>query len=233
MPTFFEENRGTVTPTQTAQGVLIRVTGTPNRTYTLERASGVSGPWQPLTNLVTSAGGTVDYEDTPPGSTALYRTKSAFTPAIYVDHKRCIGCNACSLACKQENNFEHSPAVVANTGKYVALGERWNEVYHYEDGTYPVVNAQVFALTKIGCTMCGHRFAAGLLPACVITCMGVTREFGDYNALRAKYPNAKRMDAGLHRSVLYGNPGGEPQWEKNPPPPSGYIPANDCRQCHH
>ena len=24
-------------------------------------------------------------------------------PAIYVDRARCIGCNACSLACKQEN----------------------------------------------------------------------------------------------------------------------------------
>ena len=233
MLNLLDENRGMVTPTKTAQGILIRVTGTPNRTYTLQRAAGVSGPWQTVTNLVTSASGTVDYEDTTPASNAFYRSRSAFTPAIYVDHKRCIGCNACSLACKQENNFENSPAVVANTGKYVGLGVRWNEVYQYEDGTYPSVNAQVFALTKTGCVMCGHRWAAGVLPACVITCMGVTREFGDYNALRAKYPSAKRMDEGLHRSVLYGNPGGEPQWEKNPPPPSGYIPANDCRQCHH
>ena len=39
-------------------------------------------------------------------------------PAIYIDLRRCIGCNACSLACKQENN--------------VSIGERWNEVYGIE-----------------------------------------------------------------------------------------------------
>jgi len=240
MLNLLDENRGMVTPTKTAQGMLIRVTGTPNRTYTLERASGASGPWQTLTNLVTSPDGTVDYEDTTSASGAFYRTTSsptsaaaaAFTPAIYVDYKRCIGCNACSLACKQENNFENSPAVVANTGKYVGLGQRWNEVYHYEDGTYPAVNAQVFALTFEQCTMCAHRLAVGQLPACVITCMGITREFGDYNALRLKYPDSYHMGDGLHQKVRYGNLLGEPSLEQNPPPASGYIPANDCRQCH-
>ncbi len=139
-------------------------------------------------------------------------------PAIYVDRKRCIGCNACSLACKQENNL---PA-----------GVRWNEVFEYEKGTYPAVTTQIVALTRDKCTMCAHRLAAGLLPACVITCLGITREFGDYNALKAKYPDADHMEDGLKKTVLYGNLGGEVKWEYNPPPPSGYIPANDCRQCH-
>jgi len=233
MPNLFDENRGTLSVTKTAQGFLIRVTGTPNRSYTLQRKFDLNVTFQTLTTLITSAGGTVDYEDITPASMAFYKTVSAFTPGIYVDYKRCIGCNACSLACKQENNFENSPAVVANTGKYVGLGQRWNEVYHFEEGTYPAVRAQVFALTFTQCTMCAHRFAAGVLPACVITCMGVTREFGDYNVLRAKYLSAKRMDDGIHRSVLFGNTLGEVKWEYNPPPPSGYIPANDCRQCHH
>jgi Fe-S-cluster-containing dehydrogenase component len=158
--------------------------------------------------------------------------RRATKPGIYVDRARCIGCNACSLACKQENNFEHSPAVVAGTGRYMAAGEKWNEVFHYEEGTYPAVRAQVFAITLERCTMCAHRLAAGLLPACVITCMGITREFGDYEALKRKYPDAEHMEDGAKESVLYGNLGREPELERSPLPPSGYLPANDCRQCH-
>ena len=152
--------------------------------------------------------------------------------AIYVDHRRCIGCNACSLACKQENNFEHSPAAIAETGAYARSGERWNEVYHYEEGTYPAVRPQVIALTREQCTMCAHRLADGLPPACVITCMGITREFGDYEALKAKYPEAEHMEHGLKETVLFGNLGREPSLELNPLPQSGYLPANDCRTCH-
>jgi len=157
---------------------------------------------------------------------------ATFVPAIYVDHKRCIGCNACSLACKQENNFENSPAAVAGTGNYVGLGARWNEVYQYEEGTYPAVRPQVIALTFDECTMCAHRLSAGLLPACVITCLGITREFGDYEALRLKYPDAVPMGDGVKTSVLFGNLSSVPSFAGNPPPPSGYVPANDCRQCH-
>jgi hypothetical protein len=32
--------------------------------------------------------------------------------------------------------------------------------------------------------------------------------------------------------VFFGNLGGKPSFERNPPPRSGYIPDNDCRQCH-
>jgi Fe-S-cluster-containing dehydrogenase component len=159
--------------------------------------------------------------------------RSATKSGIYVDRARCIGCNACSLACKQENNFENSPAVVASAGRYMAAGEKWNEVFHYEEGTYPAVRAQVFAITFERCTMCAHRVAAGQLPACVITCMGITREFGDYEGLKRKYPDAEHMEDGAKETVLFGNLGHEPELERNPLPPSGYLPANDCRQCHH
>jgi Fe-S-cluster-containing dehydrogenase component len=158
-------------------------------------------------------------------------SSSTFVPAIYIDRKRCIACNACSLACKQENYYLNSPAKLAATGKYVTDGQKWNEVYHYEEGTYPAVRPQVIALTKNACTMCAHRLKVGLKPACVITCMGITREFGNYETLKAKYPNAEHMEDGIKQTTLYGNIR-EPSTSNNPPPPTGYIPANDCRTCH-
>ena len=83
--------------------------------------------------------------------------------------------------------------------------------------------------------MCAHRIAIGLLPACVITCMGITREFGNYETLKKKYEgaaDATPMAAGAKKTVLFGNLGPKPNREDNPPPPSGYVPANDCRVCH-
>ena len=181
--------------------------------------------------------------------------------AIYVDLKRCIGCDSCSLACKQEFNVE--------------LGNRWSEIYGAERGTYPSVNVQVLPMrcqqcgeakcqekcdslgykaiqrrpdgivyvnpalcvgcqkcipecpykamsfntqktNKLGkpgvadkCNFCMNRLDQGLLPACVITCLGVTLEYGDFDALRAKYPNAKEMHD--RSRMLYGNMGEEPK----------------------
>lgn len=182
------------------------------------------------------------------------------TPAIYIDIQKCIGCNACSLACKQENNLD--------------LGEVWNQVYGTEEGTYSKPKVRVlpmlcqqcdkaackkvcdslgyFAIqqradgilwvdairctgckacipacpyksmafntqkvNKLGangvaekCHFCMHRIDAGLQPACVITCLAVTREFGDFNALKDKYSGAKTMGGRVR--VLYRSMGGKP-----------------------
>ncbi len=181
----------------------------------------------------------------------------AFTPSIFVDLKRCIGCNACSLACKQENN--------------VQIGELWNRVYGCEKGAYPSVDVRVLPMfcqqcndadckkmcDELGyraiikrpdgiyyvdparctgcqkcvpacpykamffntqtrkaekCHMCMHRIDKGLLPACVITCLGITRQYGDINVLKSQFPGAEDMDS--DGSVLYGNMGEEPAHDR-------------------
>jgi Fe-S-cluster-containing dehydrogenase component len=70
-------------------------------------------------------------------------------------------------------------------------------------------------LGKLGvadkCNFCMNRLDQGLLPACVITCLGVTLEYGDFDALRAKYPNAKEMHDDDKPRMLYGNLGEEPK----------------------
>lgn len=196
---------------------------------------------------------------------------SAF-PMIYVDVNRCIGCNACSLACKQENN--------------VRIGEQWNRVFGVETGTYPSVDVRVLPMLcqqcgtapckntcdNLGhraivrradgilfvdqnrcvgcqacipvcpykamffntetnkaekCHLCMHRIDAGLPPACVITCLGITRDFGTYDELAARHPNGEFMVMSSRKvvSVMYGNMGDEPQRDSAT---AGYPGAAEC-----
>lgn len=182
---------------------------------------------------------------------------------MYIDLVRCIGCDACSLACKQENN--------------VGSGELWNRVYGAENGTTTVrvlpmqcqqceqapcmdkctrlgynaiwrrpdgivmidaakcvgcklcipecrYNAMTFNTTlnkAEKCHFCWERVDQGLQPACVQTCLGLTREFGRYADLIAKHPNAKTMGRNsVH--VLYDNMGSRPSAGRGDRPTAGY-----------
>lgn len=144
--------------------------------------------------------------------------------AMVIDTRRCIGCQACSVACKAE--FE------------VPLGETRSWVEFIEKGTFPnvrrsflprlcnqceepacvpvcptgatykreqdgivVVDADIcigckycmqacpygvrFINPRTGaadkCDFCLHRVQNGLVPACVNTCQGRARIFGDLN----------------------------------------------------
>ena len=144
--------------------------------------------------------------------------------AMVIDTRRCIGCQACSVACKTENN--------------VPLGETRSWVEYIEKGEFPnvrrsflprlcnhcekpqcvdvcptgatykrkedgvvVVDSNVcigckyclqacpygarFINPNTGaadkCDFCLHRVRNGLVPACVNTCQGRARIFGDLN----------------------------------------------------
>ncbi len=151
---------------------------------------------------------------------------------MVVDTRRCIGCHACTVSCKVENN--------------VPLGGWRTQVRYFEKGTYPHVKkfflpilcdhctkppcvkaskkegggafiqrddgvvvidhskckkdssgvyegaaiescpiGQVYTNKETGmpdkCSFCAHRVDKGMVPACVQTCMGRARVFGDLN----------------------------------------------------
>jgi len=152
--------------------------------------------------------------------------------AMVVDTRRCIGCHACTVACKAENN--------------VPLGGWRTQVRYLEKGKYPYVKkyflpilcdhcenppcvkaskkeggaafikrddgiitidkskckkdkfgvyegaavescplGQIYTNKQTGlpdkCSLCAHRVDKGLVPACVQTCLGRARVFGDIN----------------------------------------------------
>lgn len=177
---------------------------------------------------------------------------------MYVDLKRCIGCNACSVACAQENDLQ--------------LGIMWNRVYGVEGDAYPKPDVRVLPMfcqhcssapckltcdglghsaivrradgivyvdrsrcvgcqkcipvcpfkavffnTATGkaekCHYCMHRIDAGLAPACVITCMSLTREFASPSELLARHPHAAQMMRG-NANALYENMGEKPMTER-------------------
>lgn len=57
---------------------------------------------------------------------------------MFVDVQRCIGCNACSTACKQENDLQ--------------LGMVWNRVYGTEGDNYPGPTVRVLPMFCQQCT---------------------------------------------------------------------------------
>jgi tetrathionate reductase subunit B len=143
--------------------------------------------------------------------------------AMVVDLQKCIGCQACTLACIMENAVpENSFRTLvstyevhdgAHTGSYMLprLCNHCEEppcipvcpvgaTFQRADGIVVVdgercvgcaycVQACPYDARFINhdtgkadkCTFCAHRVDAGLLPACVETCVGGARIFGDLN----------------------------------------------------
>ena len=75
---------------------------------------------------------------------------------MVIDLRKCVGCNACTVACKQENG--------------TAPGVFWSRVRHYEIGSYPHARLHFLPL------MCMHCQEAPCLDACPT---GATYRRGD------------------------------------------------------
>ncbi|HFQ15334.1 MAG TPA: 4Fe-4S dicluster domain-containing protein [Rhodobacteraceae bacterium] len=144
--------------------------------------------------------------------------------AMVIDTRRCVGCHACSVSCKTENDVPLG--VTRSWVEYVEKGDYPNVTRHFlprlcnhcsepqcvkvcptgatykrkEDGIV-VVDADVcigckyciqacpydarFINPRTGtadkCDFCLHRVKEGIAPACVNTCQGKARIFGDMN----------------------------------------------------
>lgn len=141
--------------------------------------------------------------------------------AMVVDLAKCIGCQACTVACEMENAVPLGKfRTIVNNYEFESEGKVSNVVlprlcnhceqppcipvcpvqatYQRADGIVVVDNTRCVGCgycvqacpydarfinpktqTADKCTFCVHRVEAGLLPACVETCVGGARIFGD------------------------------------------------------
>jgi outer membrane protein assembly factor BamB len=71
----YRENLSPVSIALVPAGVRLRFTGIPGRTYAIERAPAITGPWSTLATPVAPASGLIEHTDVaPPAGSAFYRT---------------------------------------------------------------------------------------------------------------------------------------------------------------
>ncbi len=128
---------------------------------------------------------------------------------VVIDYEDCIGCKYCLNACPYgARYFDAGDYYTYNTPKIEAYekratyeyGERWPR----KKRESPIGNARK-------CHFCLHRLEKGLLPACIVACMGRARHFGDINDSKSlvselvpKYKAGRlKEELGTEPSVYY------------------------------
>lgn len=148
-------------------------------------------------------------------------TKPSIRYGMVIDLRKCVGCNACTVSCKIENNVPDGKyrtwVKEIEKGTYPQVSRHRlprlcnhcdhapcesacpvRATYRTEDGTilidydrcigckycmaacpYDARFVNPVRKTAEKCTFCYHRVQMGLLPACVTTCVGGARIFGD------------------------------------------------------
>jgi tetrathionate reductase subunit B len=144
--------------------------------------------------------------------------------AMVIDLRRCVGCHACSVACKSENEVPlgvwRSWVKQTERGRYPHTQRHFlprlcnhcdhpacveacptNSAYRREKDGIVLIREDRCIGCKLcmaacpydarflhpekqvvnKCTFCAHRVDKGVVPACVNTCQGKARIFGDLN----------------------------------------------------
>ncbi|WP_051341130.1 sulfate reduction electron transfer complex DsrMKJOP subunit DsrO [Azospirillum halopraeferens] len=173
--------------------------------------------------------------------------------AMVVDVRKCVGCQACTVACIMENavpansfrtivsTYEVTEGGRAGTAMLPRLCNHCEDApclpvcptgatFQRRDGIVVVDNTVCVGCgycvqacpydarfinhetrTADKCTFCVHRVDAGLLPACVETCVGGARIFGDLNdpgstvsrLVRTQAPKVLKPGQGTDPRVFY------------------------------
>lgn len=100
---------------------------------------------------------------------------------VLLDAEKCIGCKACIAACPYQARYVYSADDVKQAREI--YGEATNHAAPHVDK----------------CTFCAHRVAQGLEPACVSTCLGHARIFGDLDDAQSEV--AKLVATGKARPL--------------------------------
>jgi molybdopterin-containing oxidoreductase family iron-sulfur binding subunit len=125
---------------------------------------------------------------------ASYRTDDGI---VMIDYDKCIGCKSCIESCPYgARYFNGDPA------GYFGLQLTPNEKIGYEQHKIGVVEK---------CTFCIDRLKQGKQPACVQTCIGKARYFGDLDdpssevskIIRGKFSFRLKEEFGTNPSVYY------------------------------
>jgi molybdopterin-containing oxidoreductase family iron-sulfur binding subunit len=77
---------------------------------------------------------------------------------MIIDLDKCVGCQACSLACKSENNVPHGSPHEWKRHQ----DPYWHKVIAATEGEYPTVNSQIIPMP---CMHCEHPPCVNVCPA--------------------------------------------------------------------
>lgn len=105
---------------------------------------------------------------------------------VTVDHKKCVGCRACYVACPYKNRtFLKKGALKEGLFKGHITPFEKARYQKWQEGTV------------VKCTFCYERVDQGLEPACVNTCPAEARVFGDLEDPESKVSRLIRQRGGM------------------------------------